>query len=99
MFETYPELIKLKTVGHLLAEEKDWPKLYDEEQLRKNQVPTYAAVYLDDMFVDFNLSMETANTIKGCKPFVTNMMYHNGISAKTDEVLKEIFALRDDVID
>jgi len=27
------------------------------------------------------------------------MMYHNGISAKTDEVLKQIFTLRDDVID
>ncbi|KAJ4365609.1 hypothetical protein N0V83_008229 [Neocucurbitaria cava] len=99
MFECYPELTKLKTVGHLLAEANDWPKLYDEEQLRKNEVPMYAAVYMDDMYVDFNLSMETARTIKGCKPFVTNMMYHNGISAKTDEVLKEMFVLRDDVID
>lgn len=99
MFDCYPELTKLKTVGHMLAEAKDWPKLYDIEQLKKNEVPTYAAVYVDDMYVDFDLSMETARTIKGCKPFVTNMMYHNGISAKTDEVLKEIFALRDDVID
>ncbi|KAH7393892.1 Alpha/Beta hydrolase protein [Phaeosphaeria sp. MPI-PUGE-AT-0046c] len=99
MFESYPELKKLKTVGHMLAEDKDWPKLYDVEQLKKNEVPMYAAAYLDDMYVDFNLSMETANTIKGCKPFVTNSMYHNAISAKTTEVLKELFALRDDVID
>jgi hypothetical protein len=99
MFECYPELKKLKTVGHLLAEEKDWPKLYDVEQLQKNEVPMYAAAYVDDIYVDFDLSMETAKTIKGCKPFVTNSMYHNAISAKTDEVLKELFALRDDVID
>lgn len=99
MFECYPELAKLKTVGHALAEEKDWPKLYDEEQLKKNEVPVYAAVYLDDMYVDYDLSMETARTIKGCKPFVTNSMYHNAIGAKTDDVLKGIFALRDDVID
>ena len=99
MFECYPELTKLKKVGHMLAEEKDWPKLYDIEQLKKNNVPTYAAVYYDDMYVDFELSMETAKTIKGCKPFVTNSMYHNAIGAKTDEVLKEIFARRDDVID
>ncbi|EMD96940.1 hypothetical protein COCC4DRAFT_51650 [Bipolaris maydis ATCC 48331] len=99
MFDCYPELKKLKKVGELLAAEKDWPKLYDVEQLMKNEVPTYAAVYMDDMYVDFDLSMETASKIKGCKPFITNMMYHNGIGAKTDEVLKQIFSLRDDVID
>lgn len=99
MFDCYPELKKLKTVGELLAKEKNWPKLYDEQQLKRNEVPTYAAVYLDDMYVDFDLSMETARTIKGCKPFVTNMMYHNAIGAKTDDVFKEIFKLRDDVID
>ncbi|KAF1938051.1 alpha/beta-hydrolase [Clathrospora elynae] len=99
MFDCYPELKKLKTVGGLLAQEKDWPALYDVEQLKKNEVPTYAAVYLDDMYVDFELSMEMARMIKECKPFVTNMMYHNGISAKTDEVLKQMFSLRDDVID
>ena len=99
MLDCYPELAKLKSVGNALAEEKDWPVLYDEAQLKKNEVPTYAAVYFDDMYVDFDLSMETARTIKGCKTFVTNTMYHNAIGAKTDEVLKEIFKLRDDVID
>jgi pimeloyl-ACP methyl ester carboxylesterase len=99
MFESYPELKKLRTVGHLLAEEKNWPNLYDNEQLKKNEVPVFAAAYYDDNYVDFDLSMETAKTIKGCKPFVTNSMYHNAISAKTDEVLKALFALRDDMID
>ncbi|CBX98087.1 similar to prolyl aminopeptidase [Plenodomus lingam JN3] len=99
MFDTYAELIKLKTVGEMLAAEKNWPKLYDQEQLKKNKVPTYAAVYLNDMYVDYDLSMETARAIKGCKPFVTNSMYHNAIGAKTDDVLKEVFARRDDVID
>lgn len=99
MFDVYPELAKLKTVGKLLAEEKDWPQLYDKEQLKKNEVPTYAAVYVDDMYVDLDLSMETANSIRGCKTFITNTMYHNGIGAKTDEVLRQIFSLRDDVMD
>ena len=98
MFDCYPELIKLKEVGHALAQEK-WPRLYDDEQLRKNEVPVYAAVYTDDMYVDFALSMERARNIKGCKTFVTNTMYHNAIGAKTDEVLRELFTLRDDVID
>jgi len=99
MFDCYPELKKLKTVGQTLAEEKDWPQLYDVEQLKKNEVPVYAAVYVDDMYVDYDLSMETARTIRGCQPFVTNSMYHNAIGAKTNDVLKEIFGRRDDVID
>ena len=99
MFDCYPELAKMKKVGELLAAEKDWPRLYDVEQLKKNEVPTYAAVYHEDIYVDFELSMETASIIKGCKPFVTNSMYHNAIGAKTDDVLREIFARRDDVID
>jgi hypothetical protein len=99
MFDEYPELKKMKAVGEALAREKDWPMLYDEEQLGKNQVPVYAAVYVNDMYVDYDLSMETAGKIKGCKTFVTNAMYHNAIRAKTDEVLKGVFAMRDDVID
>ncbi|KAF2466524.1 proline iminopeptidase [Lindgomyces ingoldianus] len=99
MFECFPELTKLSKVGHALAEEKDWPKLYDEEQLAKNEVPVYAAVYLDDMYVDYKLSMETAGKIKGCKTFVTNTMYHDAIRSKMDDVIKGVWALRDDVID
>lgn len=98
MLDTYPELKKLKTIGELLAKEK-WDKLYDIEQLKKNEVPVYAASYIDDMYVDFDLSMETAKIIKGCKTYATNVMYHNAVSAKADDVLKAIFELRDDVID
>lgn len=99
MFDAYPELKKLKAVGEALAREKHWPMLYDEEQLKKNKVPVYAAVYVDDMYVDFDLSMEAAGKIKGCKTYITNAMYHNALRAKSDDVLKELFALRDDVID
>lgn len=98
MFDTWPELKKLKAVGEILAQDP-WGQLYDVEQLKKNEVPVYAATYFDDMYVDFNLSTETAKTIKGCKTYVTNAMYHNAISAKSDDVLKAVFELRDDVID
>ena len=98
MFDVYPELKKLKAVGEALAQES-WGKLYDVEQLGKNEVPVYAASYLDDMYVDFELSRETAGKIKGSKVYATNVMYHNAVSAKAEEVLKAVFELRDDVID
>jgi len=51
------------------------------------------------MYVDFELSMKTAQTIKGCKTYITNVMYHDALRSKMDEVFKALFALRDDSID
>ena len=99
MFKSYPELIKLKKIGYALAEDRDWPKLYDVEQLAKNEVPVYAAIFSEDMYVDFTLSIETASKIKGAKTFVTNAMYHDAIGSKMEDVIKAVWALRDDVID
>jgi hypothetical protein len=99
MLDDYSELIKLKTVGNDLAAFADWPILYDEEQLAKNEVPVYAAVYVDDMYVDYGYSMDTAGKIRGCKTFVTNAMYHDAVRSKMEDVMKNLFALRDDTID
>ena len=99
MFDAYSELRKLKTVAETLARTSDWPALYNEAQLAKNKVPVYAAAYYDDMYVDFDLSMDTASRIQGCKTFVTNAMYHDAIRSKMDEVVRGVWALRDDVID
>jgi pimeloyl-ACP methyl ester carboxylesterase len=99
MFEDYTELRKVQDVAEMVAADAEWPPLFDEEQLGKNEVPVYAASYVEDMYVDFDLSMGTARKIKGCKVFTTNVMFHNAIRAKADEVVKQAFALRDDVVD
>lgn len=99
MLADYTELRSLAKVGELLAQTSDWPALYDEEQLARNEVPAYAAVYMEDMYVDYDFSMQTARKIKGCKPFVTNVMYHDAVRSRMDEVWKNIWALRDEVID
>jgi len=98
MFDSYGELVRMKAAADMLAEHK-WPKLYDEAKLESNQVPVYAAVYLDDMYVDYDLSMETARKINNCKTFTTSGIYHDGIRSKMDEVLGKVWALRDDVVD
>lgn len=99
MFETYNELQPLKEVAEILANEKEWPSLYDEAQLAKNEVPVYASSYVDDMYVDIRLVQETVGKTKGVKQFITNAMYHDALRSKVDEVLKQLFALREDVID
>ncbi|RFU79119.1 proline iminopeptidase [Trichoderma arundinaceum] len=98
-FETYPELIPLRVVAERLANASDWPALYDVDQLRKNEVPVYAAAYIPDMYVDYAISKDTASLVKGIKTFETNTMHHNAVRAKAEEVFQNLFNLRDDVLD
>lgn len=98
-FDTYPELSKLKIIADIIANYDGWPLLYDEWQLARNEVPVYAATFVDDMYVDFELVQETVRKIKNCKQFITNTMYHDAVRSKSDEVMKALFALRNDMID
>ena len=52
-----------------------------------------------DMFVDIDMSKETAKKVKGLKLFTTNVMFHDAVRSKSDEVVRQVFALRDDTID
>jgi hypothetical protein len=49
MFEDYSELRKIQDVANRVAADSDWPALFDEEQLSKNEVPVYAAIYQEDV--------------------------------------------------
>jgi hypothetical protein len=72
MFSDYVELRPLAQVAELLAREKDWPGLYDLDQLAKNEVPVAAATYVEDMYVDYELSKDTKEKIRGCQQWITN---------------------------
>ncbi|KAF3388994.1 Proline iminopeptidase [Penicillium rolfsii] len=99
MFESYTELQQIQEVADILANTSDWPALYDEAQLAKNEVPVYAATYIDDMYVHFDLASSTAAKIKGTKQFVTNTLYHDALRSKSSEVMRQLLNLRDDSID
>ena len=99
MFTDCDDLRPLLETAELLAQDSDWPTLYDESQLAKNEVPVYAVTYMEDLYVDFDFAQETARKIKGCRQMITNLLYHDAATAKSEEVMKGLFALRDDVID
>jgi hypothetical protein len=99
LFDAFPELQKMGPVADIIAKFADWPDLYDEWQLARNTVTLYAATYIDDMYVDYGLAQETVKLVQNCRQVVTNTMYHDAIRSKTDEVMKALFALRDDSID
>lgn len=92
-FDEYRELQPLKEAAELLAEFEDWPPLYDVERLRANEVPVAAAVYENDMYVEREFSLKTAETI-GAKAWVTSQYEHDGLRSWGEEVLGRLFAMR-----
>ena len=44
-------MVPLRETANILADKDDWPALYDLDQLARNEVPTFAAVYYEDMYV------------------------------------------------
>ncbi|WP_131741687.1 alpha/beta fold hydrolase [Actinomadura roseirufa] len=91
-FEEDPALVPLRECADLLAAH-EWPALYDAERLAATTVPVTAAVYYDDMYVDREMSMETARAIPGLRTWVTDEYAHNGLSADP-RVLERLLALR-----
>ena len=92
MLDDYAGLAPLREAAELLARHP-WPRLYDEERLAKNTVPVAAAVYADDMYVDRELSEETAGRIRGLRAWLTNEYEHDGLRVDGRRVLDRLILL------
>jgi hypothetical protein len=92
MFEDYAALVPLRAAAELLAE-REWPRLYDPEQLRRNEVPAAAAVYAGDMYVERAFSEETAAQIRGLRAWVTSEYEHDGLRADGERILGRLIDL------
>jgi pimeloyl-ACP methyl ester carboxylesterase len=92
MFEDCGALRSHREAANLLAEHA-WPRLYDEAQLRHNEVPVAATIYVDDLYVERAYAEETAVTIRGLRPWITNEYEHNGIRADGERILGRLIDL------
>jgi len=92
MFEDYVALAPLQPAAELLANWQ-WPALYDADQLRHNEVPSAAAIYADDTYVESTFSMQTVAATKGLRPWLTNEYEHNALRADGDRVLSRLIDL------
>ena len=87
----YAELsgLSMRALAHSIANKDDWGPLYDPTKMRKALAKdgtgvskAAAAVYYDDMYVDFNASMkltERGNPLENCAVWVTNDYQHSGL--------------------
>ncbi|XP_059651331.1 uncharacterized protein LOC132298959 [Cornus florida] len=93
MFDEIKALRSFKEAANLLAEKTDWPPLYDIASLNNNKVPVAAAVYYEDMYVNFKLATETASQIAGIRLWITNEYMHSGLRDGGGRVLDHLMGM------
>jgi len=93
MIDADPVLRPLRETASILAERDDWPPLYDPTRLAANDVPVAAAVYYDDMYVDREFSMQTAQAIRGLRTWVTSEYEHDGLRVSNGVVLNRLIEM------
>jgi pimeloyl-ACP methyl ester carboxylesterase len=89
LFEDCAGLAPLGGAANILAEHP-WPRLYDADVLRANEVPCAAAVYADDAFVERVYSEETAGLVGGLRMWLTNEYEHNALRVDGGRVLDRL---------
>ncbi len=93
VFEQDPALRPLAEAAELLAERDGWPALYDAGRLSRNDVPAAAAVYFNDMYVPRELSLATADAIRGLQAWVTSEYEHDALRVSDGAVLDRLMAM------
>ncbi|SHG15542.1 alpha/beta fold hydrolase [Geodermatophilus nigrescens] len=93
MFDEIASLRPFRDAAHALAALPEHPPLYDPARLAANEVPVDAVVYFDDMYVDADLSLQTADAVGNVRTWVTNEFEHDGLRA--GDVLDRLLGLRD----
>lgn len=87
----YVELsgLSMRALAHSIATKDDWGKLYDVTKMKRvlakdgtGVSKAAAAVYYDDMYVDFDASIEVTkrgNPLEHCSVWITNEYQHSGL--------------------
>ena len=85
-------LAPYRSVAEILAHH-EWPRLYDADVLGSVTVPSAAAVFTTDPYVDLAFSRETAALMPHLAAWETDAHDHNAIRVDGGEILDRLFAL------
>lgn len=91
--DTVPGLRPWREVA-LRTAEVEWPRLYDAKALQASGARGAAAVYVGDVYVPLEFSLETAALLPEVRTFVTSEFEHNGLRA--GDVLERLIDLAHD---
>lgn len=91
--ETVPAFQPWRDVTLELAE-FEWPSIYDAAAIAASDVTGAAAVYVNDVYVPLEFSLETAALLPGVQLWVTSEHEHNGL--RSGRVLSRLIELAQD---
>jgi pimeloyl-ACP methyl ester carboxylesterase len=92
MWEDYSSLHSHRDAAAILAEHA-WPKLYDADQLARNEVPVAATIYVHDLYVEQRFAVETAAQVKGLRTWETDEFEHSGLRSDGERILGRLIDL------
>jgi pimeloyl-ACP methyl ester carboxylesterase len=92
VFEDYGALAPARETAEALARH-EWPRLYDPEVLAANTVPTAAAIYTEDLYVERAFSEQTVAATPKLHGWVTSEYDHNGLRADGERILGRLIDL------
>lgn len=96
MFDDMAALRPFAPAADALARMPARRSFYDPARLAANEVPVTAVVYTDDMYVDMDLSLETARNLGNARLWITSEYEHNGLRAST-RVLERLLSMGDEL--
>lgn len=91
--ELDPTLAPMARATQLIASHRDWDDLYDLNQLANNTVPVAALVYTDDVFVERNLSLSSAEKVSNLAVWESDTWHHDGIGEAGAEIFKRLHGM------
>lgn len=91
--ELDPVLQSMARATDMIAAYSNWGPLYDLEQLHQNTVPVAALVYTDDVFVERNLSMASAQQVANLQVWESDQWHHDGIGEAGAEIFKRLHSM------
>ncbi|PKI93044.1 aminopeptidase [Actinomycetales bacterium SN12] len=91
--ETVPAFRPWRDVALALAEH-EWPTIYDAAAVQASGAVGAAAVYVNDVYVPYEFSMETARLLPGVRTWATSEHEHNGL--RSGDVLARLIDLAHD---
>lgn len=88
--ELDPSLQPMARASEFIADYANWDALYDLQQLANNTVPVAALVYSDDVFVDRDLSVASADKVANLQVWESEQWHHDGLSEAGGEVFQRL---------
>lgn len=90
--DTVPDFTPWKGVTERIAA-VEWPTLYDRDAIAASGVRGAASVYVNDLYVPLEFSLETAKLLPNVELYVTSSHEHNGLRASGGAVLAQLIEL------